>query len=80
MSIDCRHLNARIEAGLMVPRGGTAEAMVRVEVRCPDCRQRLHFLGLPASWLPDAPHPEGSEDDGVNAATVYLPALWREGS
>lgn len=76
--MSCPHLNATIEARFMIPRGGTADGMVRVRATCPDCRQRLRFLGLPQSWLPDAPHPEGSEDDGTNAATVYLPGVWME--
>lgn len=41
------------------------------------CGAHFHFLGLPASWLPDSPHPAGSEDDGTDNTTIYLPGLWQ---
>jgi hypothetical protein len=74
----CPHLNATIKARFMIPRGGQAEIMVRVQAHCPDCAAHLRFLGLPACWIHDAPHPAGSEDDGTDNQAVYLPGLWTE--
>lgn len=68
-----------VETHSTLPRGGRSEVVVAVQAHCSECGKSLRFLGLPASWLPDAPHPAGTEDSGVDTRTVYLPALWEGG-
>lgn len=55
-----------------------ASHILQVTVQCKTCENYLHFLGLPAARLRDAPHPAGSEDDGTSDTVVYLPGILGE--
>jgi hypothetical protein len=74
----CSHNQIQIRATRHERRSPRIDILLRVTAQCQQCKQYTHFLGLPSSWLPDAPHPAGSEDDGTNAEVCYLPGIFLE--
>jgi len=47
-----------------------ATQVLKVQVICRTCGEKIRWLGLPAAFVPDAPHP------GSDNTSVYLPAFW----
>ncbi len=67
----CKHIKTDIKFGLeQVKTPHRATHVIRVQIICRTCGAKIRWLGLPAAFVPDAPHP------GDDNTSVYLPAFW----